>query len=702
MAHGFSVWSNTKRTPHLNRTRVGSVICLISLAVTSVSATSLVRAAPQTVRVGVYQNAPKVIVDEQGRVSGIFIELLKVIAEREGWELEFVPGSWQECLRRLETSEIDLLPDVALSPERADRFDFNQIPVTSDWLEIYAPTRHPIKSFTDLSGKRVAILDGSIQYDVFARLIEEMGLVCELKPVTSNAEVFESIVRGEADAGVVNRFFGLAQHRRYRLQESPILFFPTALFFAAPKGLNADLLSAIDENLDLLKRDTGSIYYQLLEEWIREAGSRTLPRGVIPAVGILLGLLLLTGGFVLLLRSRVRIATRELRKTEGKYRELVENANSIILHWTRDGRIIFLNEFGQHFFGYTAAEIVGRHVIGTIVPENESGGRDLRPLMDEICANPAAFEQNINENVRRNGERVWIAWTNKVVLDQWGDVAEILSIGLDITARKRIEEELRATQAGLERRVIERTAELAVARDRAEAADRTKSAFLATMSHELRTPLNSIIGFTGLMLQGLAGPLNDEQTKQLKIVKDSGQHLLALINGVLDISKIEAGQIEIQCAPFDIAESIHKVVQTVKPLADKKKLPLIMQISSDVSRITSDRQRVEQVLLNLLSNAIKFTEHGGITVTAEAVNGTVRIAVTDTGMGIRPEDIGKLFQPFHQLDTGLTRRHEGTGLGLAICKRLIERLGGEIRVASEWSKGSTFSFVLPVTPEGIS
>jgi PAS domain S-box-containing protein len=388
-------------------------------------------------------------------------------------------------------------------------------------------------------------------------------------------------------------------------------------------------------------------------------------------------------------------AEAALRESERKYRELVEHANSIILRWTRDGRILFLNEFGQRFFGYTGAEIHGRHVTGTIVPETESGGRNLPPLMEEICANPAAFEQNVNENMRRNGEHVWIAWTNKVVLDQKGEVAEILSIGVDITARKRIEEELRETHGSLEHRVAQRTAELAVARDRAEAADRTKSAFLATMSHELRTPLNSIIGFTGLLLQGLAGPLNTEQAKQLRMVKDSGQHLLALINDVLDISKIEAGQIEIASAPFDLREAIQKVVQTVSPLADRKQLGLVTRVTADVYQITSDRRRVEQVLLNLLGNAVKFTERGSITLAADCAPGSVKISVADTGAGIKPEDLEKLFQPFRQLDTGLTRQHEGTGLGLAICRRLVERLGGTISVESEPGKGSRFSFTLP-------
>jgi PAS domain S-box-containing protein len=396
-------------------------------------------------------------------------------------------------------------------------------------------------------------------------------------------------------------------------------------------------------------------------------------------------------------------------ESERKYRELVDNANSIIIHWGRDGRIKFMNEFGQRFFGYTEAEICGRNVIGTIVPETESSGRSLEKLMEEIRANPAAFEQNTNENMRRNGGRAWIAWTNKTALDQEGEVADILSIGLDITVRKNAEEELRAAQACLEQRVIERTSELAAAKDRAESADRVKSAFLATMSHELRTPLNSIIGFTGLLLRGLAGPLNTEQTKQLRMVKGSGQHLLDLINDVLDISKIEAGQIEIANAPFDLRESIEKIVQTVTPLADSKRLPLTVRIAPEVGGITCDRRRVEQIMLNLLSNAIKFTKQGQVTLAAEIVPGApvspasvLRVSVTDTGIGIKREDFEKLFQPFRQLDSGLTRQHEGTGLGLAICKRLVERLGGKIEVASEWGKGSTFVFLLPANPEGRS
>jgi len=397
--------------------------------------------------------------------------------------------------------------------------------------------------------------------------------------------------------------------------------------------------------------------------------------------------------------SERKQAEKALQESERKYRELVEHANSIILHWTRDGRITFLNEFGQRFFGYAADEIIGRHVIGTIVPAIESDGRDLNRLMEQILLDPVAFERNINENMRRNGDRVWIAWTNRIVHDAQGQVGEILSIGTDITELKQAEETIRELNTGLERRVAERTAELAVARDSAQAADRIKSAFLASMSHELRTPLNSIIGFTGMVLQGLAGPLNEEQTKQLGMVRGSARHLLDLINDILDISKIEAGQFNIMSENFDLRGSIEKTVQIISPLADKKNILLHSRIEDNISDMRGDQRRVEQIILNLLSNAVKFTDHGEIRLNCHLDNGLVTLSVEDTGIGIKPENINIIFEAFRQVDAGTARTQEGTGLGLNITKKLIEMMGGSIHVKSEWEKGSTFTVILPVTKE---
>jgi PAS domain S-box-containing protein len=373
-----------------------------------------------------------------------------------------------------------------------------------------------------------------------------------------------------------------------------------------------------------------------------------------------------------------RRARDSLGLSEHKYRELVESANSIILRWDTAGRITFLNEFGQSFFGFCEDEILGRHVVGTIVPPSESNGRDLVELMARISAHPEQFVINENENTSRSGERVWIAWTNRPVLDAEGRLVEILSVGNDITQLKKVEREL------------------VHAKEAAESADRLKSAFLATMSHELRTPLNSIIGFTGILLQGLAGPLNDEQTKQLGMVQHSARHLHALINDVLDLSKIEAGQLKLDRAPFDYRASATDVLRQMEPLAKKKGLALNLELAPEVGMIVSDRRRVEQVLVNLLSNAIKFTDEGVVEVTCAVRDGQVETSVRDSGIGIKPEDCSVLFRPFQQVDVGLTRRHEGTGLGLSICRKLLDLLGGTITFSSTFGAGSVFTFQLPL------
>lgn len=378
-------------------------------------------------------------------------------------------------------------------------------------------------------------------------------------------------------------------------------------------------------------------------------------------------------------------AEQLLIESEAQYRDLVESANSVILRWLPDGRITFFNRFAERFFGYSEAEIINCNIMGTIVPSEDSTGHDLTSMAGEIVAHPEAYARNENENVRRNGERVWVAWTNKPILNTDGSVAEILSIGNDITQLVHTERELRRTLEELE-----------AAKERAVAADQLKSAFLATMSHELRTPLNSIIGFTGILLQKLAGPINEEQEKQLSMVKNSAHHLLSLISDVLDISKIEAGQLRVSCEPVDLKAVISKAVQSIRPLAEKKGLALELDLAEDVGVVSADERRVEQILLNLLSNAVKFTEQGEISVRCNLEAGNYVTTVTDTGIGIKDDDLENLFKPFRQIDTGLSRKYEGTGLGLSISKKIVELMGGGILVRSCQGIGSTFGFTLPI------
>ena len=255
--------------------------------------------------------------------------------------------------------------------------------------------------------------------------------------------------------------------------------------------------------------------------------------------------------------------------------------------------------------------------------------------------------------------------------------------------------DLQQAKVELEDRVRQRTEQLEVAKARAEKADRLKSAFLATMSHELRTPLNSIIGFTGILLQQLPGSLNNEQMKQMTIVKQASNHLLALINDVLDISKVEAGELKLQFRKFELTGLLSRISALFEAEARRRGVRLLLERSADRIEFTGDERRIEQVLNNLLSNALKFTREGTIRLSCTQTQSGVSISVSDTGIGIKAEDMDKLFQPFSRINAVERQAYEGTGLGLAITRHLVEGMGGRVAAESQWGKGSRFTITLP-------
>ncbi|WP_005033998.1 ATP-binding protein [Holophaga foetida] len=373
------------------------------------------------------------------------------------------------------------------------------------------------------------------------------------------------------------------------------------------------------------------------------------------------------------LESQVQARTGELRAAKDQLEAIFEAATSGIV-LTQARTIVLCNRRLEEIFGYAPGEMIGR---GTRMwyPDDAT----WESIGAAIAASALQGEMLIRELqlVRKDGSLFW-GRMKLQSMDTSNPSDGVVGVIEDITTERENEESLRRALAA------------------AETADRIKSAFLATMSHELRTPLNSIIGFTGILIQGLVGPLNAEQKKQLGMVRDSSNHLLELINDVLDISKIEAGQLEIVQESFDLRASLEKSVQILRPQAEKRGVPLELEIAPEVGRLRSDRRRVEQILMNLGSNAIKFTEHGKVLISCRVNGCEIEVRVRDTGIGIRDEDIGVLFQPFRQVDAGTTRKYEGTGLGLSICKRLVERMGGRIWVESVWGEGSTFTFVLPL------
>lgn len=274
-------------------------------------------------------------------------------------------------------------------------------------------------------------------------------------------------------------------------------------------------------------------------------------------------------------------------------------------------------------------------------------------------------------------------------------VAGNISLGIE---RIRAEQELHKYSRELEQKVKERTTELEEAKEAAETANKTKSDFLANMSHELRTPLNSIMGFSEVIMKGMTGPLTEKQREFINDIYESGDHLLKLINDILDLSKVEAGRSELELSEVNLPELIQSSILMFREKALKHNVRTNSEIEEGLVYVVLDELKIKQVLFNLLSNAIKFTLDGGsVHLNARKVaTDLVEISVEDTGIGIREEDLPRLFQPFQQLETLLTKKHPGTGLGLSLCKKFIELHGGTIWVESEAGKGSRFIFVIPL------
>ena len=535
---------------------------------------SLIFGYKKVLKVGQYDNKPKVFEDENGKVVGIFPEILEYIAEKESWKIQYVKGTWTKCLERLEKGEIDIMVDVAYSTERADKYDFNTVEVLTNWGIIYVEKDSDIQNIGDLNGKKIATMAGSIHTEGpegIKNMTVRWGISASFVEVKDYKDVFELIDEGNVDAGVVNRLFGLQYEDDYDVQKTSIIFGPSRLMFAFPKGqsLNRDLIPKIDDQLLKLKEDRDSVYYQIIDKYVygREV---FIPSWMIPVIISILALVIMLSFLSYELKRMVNKRTAELQKSHDE----------------------------------------------------------------------------------------------------------------------------------LEDKVEERTKELIIANVQLKELDRLKSMFLASMNHELRTPLTSIIGFTNWLLMGSEGDLNEEQHKQLDIVKVSADHLLDLINDLLDISKIEAGQVTLNIEEFNISEVVNEVRTSLIPLTKSKNLELIYDIVEDI-KIKSDKRRTKQILMNLVGNAIKFTDCGKVTLDMKVIDKDyIKIAISDTGIGIKSEDIKNLFKPFQQINTISNKKQQGSGLGLYISKKLIDLLHGTISVKSKLGEGSEFSVILPICISG--
>ena len=366
-----------------------------------------------------------------------------------------------------------------------------------------------------------------------------------------------------------------------------------------------------------------------------------------------------------------------LREFDARFRLAVETLGEGVVITDAEDRIVYVNSRMAHISGHAREAMVGRNVVDLLVPEEDRAAYAERMALRM----QGVSEQYEVSFVKKDGERFWAAVNGSPLTDGSGRIVGTVGAVTDITERKRIEEALVA------------------AVDAAEDASRAKSAFLANMSHELRTPLNAIIGYSEMLQEELGERSLGELVPDVVKIHGAGKHLLRLINDILDVSKIEAGKMDLLPEVFDAAALVRDVAATIRRLVESQANTLHVRCDEGIGLMKADLTRVRQVLLNLLSNASKFTQGGRVSLEADRItmNGGawLRFRVKDTGIGMSPEQLARLFKAFTQADVSTTRRYGGTGLGLVISRQLCQMMGGEVTVESEPGVGSTFTVLLP-------
>ncbi len=726
-------------------------------------------------KIGVYNNPPKISVSGSGSASGYHIDLINAVMEESPYRVEYHPGTWEECLARLKSGEIDVMPDVAWSPERAAIYDFNKEYVLLNWACVYSSKAAAINIITDLDKKKVAVMRNSIHTEGESGIISQaisFGINCEFIYVDTYKEAFEKLNDGTADAAVVNRLFGLMNENTYDIIRTAIVFNPSQIRYAFRKNApgNRKFIRLFDSKIADLKADKNSVYYQSFSKYLlpQIKKEKKIPEWTTNIIFLVIILTLIMSIYLMSGRSGknegnlLKKFFRENRSMGNIRSNITDNSLTAFALFSVP---LFLSIL-YHGMAIGWNNIIWFYLISTVVPLATS-----------------VFKKHLAVKFKISVLLICMFFTGILVLKTWGRIGTgftffltagiiitliygkrsglmVITSGLIITfifgilihyklvlydyemiaysqspsswifavmavfmmfftiisGIEKFYESLVCAVDNLEQKVQERTndldevnknlyreieirkkveEELMAARLEAEHANAAKGNFLAGMSHEIRTPLNAILGYSQILLREKTLP--PESRREIEIINSSGEHLLDLINEILNMSKIEAGMVEINNETFSLHSVIKQIENIFSVKTNKKGIEFKVTATGGIpDNIITDKAKLKQIIINLVGNAVKFTDKGSVIVnvsTSEKNSETLIFTITDTGKGMAPEHLENIFDPFEQTEDG--RNRGGTGLGLSISRKYAQLLGGDISVTSIVNEGSCFTLSLP-------
>ena len=675
------------------------------------------RSAPDrvSIRVGINEYKPLVFTNAEGKLDGLFIDVLREIGRKEKWDLQYVRGERSQCLRRLDRGQIDLLVAVGYSKEKAERYDFTKDALWNNWAEIYTTQDLGVQAFLDLEGKTIAVVKGDAFVDELARLVRGFGVSCETVEAVDYHAVFREIEDGRVDAGLISRLFGVLHGHEYRVEKAPIVLCPIELRFAAPKGKNASVISALNKHIAEQKKRKDSVYHTSLNKWLH-------PRVVIEGgqwakwlalvVSCLLVLSLAVGS-AMMMRSH-----RALKKSSHALRVLSEcNRVSSRAHdeagLAQDvcETIVQTGGYRMAWVGYAEddeAKTVqpvahagcpsgyleatpvtwadterGRSPTGTAIRTAAPQlTEDIRSEPDDEPWHTAAIEQGYASSIalpltaqgHTLGALTIYASEPNAFDDAEAELLEELGndLAFGIVALRR-----HAEREEMELRLLESQQMELMGR------------LVSGVAHEVRNPLNAIVSVSEALFDEIGD--NEEYAPYMKHIRTQVDRLTALMTDLLQYGR--APQLELMRQPLvEVCRAVLSLWDD-SPFSKTHSVKLAEPPGSEQLEIHADSAKLQQVLLNLLDNAAQHSPEGSaiqLTV-CEPEGDQARIEVVDAGSGIPPEVLPRVFEPF------VSKRKGGTGLGLSIVKRIVESHGGEVAIRNnEPPPGCTVEVSLPL------